>query len=524
MSEKILVRGVNWIGDAVMSLPALKALRKARPEASISLLIKPSIAPVFDRNPDIDEIIFYGEEFKGITGRLRLAGVLRGNGFSKAILFQNAFDAALIAFLAGIPERVGYNRDARGLLLTRRVPFDRDDRKIHHTGYYLGLLTKAGIIDSKPGLPMPPWIYLSPEERLSARDTLSRLKRPILGINPGATYGPAKRWFPERFADVAARFIDDTGGGVVVFGGRDERHMADGIEVRIIRGRGQRPSSTTPDSPLTSHVLNLSGKTSLRELISLVSECDTLISNDSGPMHIAYAVGTPLVALFGSTDPKLTGPVNGANIVLKADLPCSPCFERACRNNDMRCMNDITTDDVCMAVKEILPYRSAVFFDRDGTLCRDMDYLNRWEDFKVFPDVSSINVLKNKGFLLIGVSNQSGVARGLVDESFVKMVNRVFIERYGFDDFYYCPHHPDEHCPCRKPEPGMLFEARERYRIDLKASYVVGDKDSDMILAKSVGAKGIFVLTGQQEKPSHADFVAKNLTSAVDFIVRDRGL
>ncbi len=523
MSKKILVRGVNWIGDAVMSLPALKALRKACPESSISLLVRPSIAPIFDRNPDIDEIILYGEEFKGITGRLRLAGVLRGKGFSKAILFQNAFDAALIAFLAGIPERVGYNRDGRGLLLTGPITFDNEDRRVHHRDYYLDLLTKAGISDSKPNPPIAPWIYLSLEERLSARNVLSRLKRPILGINPGAAYGPAKRWYPERFARVANWFINDTGGGVVIFGGKDDLSTAEEIEIKI-RVWSDQSSVRRPHNFLTSHLLNLSGKTSLRGLISLISECDILLSNDSGPMHIAYAVGTPLAVIFGSTDPKLTGPVNGANVVLKADLACSPCFERTCRNNDMRCMNDITPDDACSAIKRLLPERPAVFFDRDGTLCRDTGYLNRWEDFKVFPEISSINILKNKGFLLIGVSNQSGVAKGLVDESFVKMVNRVFIEGYGFDDFYYCPHHPDEHCPCRKPEPGMLFEAREGHRIDLKASYVVGDKDSDMILAKSVGAKGIFVLTGQQEESSHADFVAKDLKVAVDFIVRDRGL
>ncbi|GAB4419684.1 MAG: lipopolysaccharide heptosyltransferase II [Thermodesulfovibrionales bacterium] len=519
MSEKILVRGVNWIGDAVMSLPALKALRKACPESSISLLVKPSIAPIFDRNPDIDEIILYGEEFKGITGRLRLAGVLRGKGFSRAILFQNAFDAALIAFLAGIPERVGYNRDGRGMLLTGPIPFDNEDRRMHHTDYYLDLLTRAGISDSKPNPPIAPWIYLSLEERLSARNALSELKRPILGISPGAAYGSAKRWFPDRFAEVADWFINDTGGSVVIFGGKDEASIAEEIEKLVITQKSNNSLLVTRHS-----LLNLSGKTSLRELISLISECDVILSNDSGAMHIAYAVGTPLVAMFGSTDPKLTGPLKGVNVVLKADLACSPCFERTCRDNDMKCMYNITTDDVYLAIKKILPERPAVFFDRDGTLCRDSGYLNRWEDFKVFPEIYSLNILKNNGFLLIGVSNQSGVARGLVDESFAREVNKVFVSRYGFDDFYYCPHHPDEHCPCRKPEPGMLFEAREGHRIDLKASYVVGDKDSDMILAKSVGAKGIFVLTGQQEGSSHADFVAKDLRDAVDFIVRDRGL
>jgi heptosyltransferase-2 len=503
-SEKILIRGVNWIGDAVMTIPAIKALKKAYPKSEISLLVKETVAPIFYNNPNIDEIILYENTFKGFAGKIRLAQKLRKKGFSKAFLFQNAFDAAFIAFLAGIPQRIGYNRDGRGFLLTKAIPFDNDDRKIHHIDYYLNIIKSAGKIADYSN----PWIYMLIDERLSARNTLSGLRKPVLGINPGATYGSSKRWLPERFAEVANWFIKDNNGSVLIFGGHSEIEIADEIDIKV-----------DPEFRASGNVLNMAGKTSVRELISLIAECDVFVTNDSGPMHIAYAVQTPLVAIFGSTDPVLTGHVGCGNIVLKADFDCSPCFERTCKNNDLRCMYAITSEDVYFAVKDMLPHRNAVFFDRDGTLCKDANYLSNWEDFHVFPDIKSLNALKDKGFKLIGISNQSGIARGLVDEQFTLQVNQTFVDKYGFDNFYFCPHHPDENCSCRKPEPGMLFTARADHKINLRESYVVGDKDTDMLLAKAVGARGILVTTGKQQESEHADFVAKSLKEVVDIIL-----
>jgi heptosyltransferase-2 len=163
----------------------------------------------------------------------------------------------------------------------------------------------------------------------------------------------------------------------------------------------------------------------------------------------------------------------------------------------------------------------AVFFDRDGTLCHDADYLNTWHDFKVFDDISHLNSLILHEFMLIGLTNQSGIARGLVEESFAREVNRHFITHHGFADFYYCPHHPDEGCGCRKPGTGMLTRAATEHHVDPKRSYVVGDKDSDMLLAKAVGAKAVLVQTGKQQESAHADFIAKDLEEAVQLILDD---
>ena len=500
--KNLLVRGVNWIGDAVMTLPALRLLRKALPEARISLLVRPWVAPLFEKDPNVDEIIIYGDEYRGIIGKIKLARMLNKKGFCSAVLFQNAFDAAFIAFLAGIKGRVGYNRDVRSFLLTTAVPVPQNERKVHHINYYLNLLEQLGIKEEYSA----PYLYLSLDERLSARNLLKDMRRPILGINPGAEYGSAKRWFPERFAEVANWFLKDTKGSAVIFGGRNEVGIAQEINKLI------------PENKLL-----LAGETSLRELVSLISECDVFVTNDSGPLHIAYAVGTPLVAIFGSTDPELTGPPpeaeGSSNVVITPSLSCSPCFERTCKNNDMRCMYAVTSDDVYLGIKKILPSSPAVFFDRDGTLCGDVGYLNKHDDLQIFTDINTVKLLKERGFKLIGVSNQSGIARGLIKKDFVREVNKIFIERYDFDDFYYCPHHPAEHCPCRKPEPGMLLRARAKHGIDLKRSFVVGDKEADMILAKAVGAKGIFVKTGQDKESLSADYKAKDLREAVNWIL-----
>ncbi|GAB4389847.1 MAG: lipopolysaccharide heptosyltransferase II [Thermodesulfovibrionales bacterium] len=501
MGENILVRGVNWVGDAVMTMPAIRALGKAKADGRLSLLVKPSVAALFEKDPHVDEVILYDDRYGGVYGRMRLARELRGKGFTWAVLLQNAFDAAAIAYLAGIPRRDGYGRDGRSFLLTRPVPYDGQDRRVHHVDYYLELLAALGI----PAPRYHPWVYLALEERLRAREALKALRRPVVGVNPGAAYGPAKEWPAEKFAELAGRVAGELGGSVVVFG----KEVSDAS--RKIEGAAQNPG----------HVLSMAGKTTLRELSALISECDAFVSNDSGPMHLAYAAMTPLVAIFGSTDPCLTGPVGKGSVVVREAADCAPCFERQCPRPRVECMENIAVDDVMGALSGLLPGRRAVFFDRDGTLNEDTGYLNKWDDFKELPYIEDLKLLKDKGFMLVGITNQSGVARGIIEEGFVGEVNQRFMERHGFDAFYHCPHHPDEHCPCRKPSPGMFLEARHDHRIDLKGSYMVGDRESDMAAARAVGARGVFVRTGHDTDAPDADFVVGDLREAVRIILED---
>lgn len=504
MSDKVLVRGVNWVGDAVMSMPAIRAIRRAMPGACISLLVRPWVAPLFEKSLDIDDIILYDDRYKGISGKFALSGALKREKYDRAILLQNAFDAAAIAALARIPERVGYDRDYRGFLLTKAIHFSGEDRRMHHIDYYLELLRRAGIA----AYYSVPWIELSLDERRWARDKIKTLRRPVIGVNAGAQFGPAKRWMPERFAELVDRVANELGGSTVVFGGPADAVLAENIIGLASANAGR--------------AVSLAGNTTLRELVALISECDALVTTDSGPMHIGYATRTPLVAIFGSTEPALTGPVGYGFRVIQHRTDCAPCFKRKCTEKEaMRCMEAVTVDEVFSALRSLLPSNRAVFFDRDGTLCQYAEYLNDWDNFKVMDDIISLNNLINKEFKLIGVTNQSGIARGIVKEDFVREADAVFTEKYGFSDFYYCPHHPDEHCSCRKPEPEMLFRARAEHGVDLKASYVVGDREPDMLLARAAGAKAVLIESDRADASVEADFRARNLAEAVDWILKD---
>ncbi len=510
--KKILVRGVNWIGDAVMTLPALRVLRSGYPEALIHLMVKEWVVPVFENSPLLDGFVEYRNEYRGVTGKLTGARRLRKRRYDGAFLFQNAFDAAILAYLAGIPERIGYNRDSRGFLLTKAIPVTPETKRLHHTLYYLNLLGEAGL---EPVYRLP-WIYLSTGERVKGREILKDLPRPVVILNPGAAYGSAKRWPEENFAILAGKILEDLGGSVVITGSGAEEETAGRIADLLNRDLAE------------GRLLNLAGKTSLRELVTILSQADGVVSNDSGPMHLAYAVGAPLVAIFGSTDPGLTGPPSSVHpedkgypseaefglrdVVVKADIDCSPCFERKCPKGSVPCLRRVSPETVFDALAGVIPTARAVFFDRDGTLCRDADYLRRMEDLEVFPEVASLKRLKDKGFMLIGVSNQSGIARGLVEREFNERVNDIFLKRYGFDAFYYCPHHPAENCACRKPSPGMALKARRDLNIDLRSSVVVGDKDSDMEFARNIGAEAVLVRTGKDTVSGYADRVFDNLS------------
>jgi heptosyltransferase-2 len=520
--KKILIRGVNWIGDAVLTIPAIKAIRKAFPDARISLLVRPWVAEIFEGNPDINEVILYEDRFNSITGKFKLAMILRAKGFDTAILLQNAFDAALLAWLSGVPERIGYSRDYRRMLLTKAVPVktvpssqfpvlsskNKDIPKQHHVYYYMNLLKESLNIETKN---IEPSIYLTEEEIQQAKNFFNselgtQNSKLIVGINPGATYGSAKRWMPERFAELIHRIIGELDGRVVLFGSKSEVEI-----VREISSKFQVPSSK---------LLNMTGKTTLRELAALISECDAFITNDSGPMHIASALHVPIVAMFGSTDKRITGPIGEGHKVVSKDISCSPCLQRECPEGHLKCMTDITTEDVFNALLKVLPGYKAVFLDRDGTLIEDAGYLDSFNNLKIFEGTfENLQRLKKAGFKLIGVTNQSGVARGLISEGFVRESNAYLQKTLGIEDFYYCPHHPDERCQCRKPEPMLLRKASLRHKINLKASYVIGDKTLDMLLARAVGAKGVLVLTGHDRESKEADFIAKNLTEAVDWIL-----
>ncbi len=514
-SQKILIRGVNWIGDAVLTIPAVHSIRRSFPDAHISLLVKPWVAEVFKESPDIDEIILYETTHKGIRGKLKLAKKLRQEKFDIAILLQNAFDAALITWRAGIPERIGYKRDGRSFLLTNSVPVQKDILGRHQVYYYQNLLRSADIDTTDT----QPYMYLTANERKWARNlvssSFSNRRVPLIGINPGATYGSAKRWLPERFADLVIRIMNELNGRVILFGGPSEVEIANEIITEI-----NRLKIKLKIEQYGSRLLVMSGKTTLRELGALISECDLFVTNDSGPMHMASALHVPTVAIFGSTNWEATGPFGPGHRVITKKMHCSPCMERECPEGHLKCMSEITAEDVFSAIKEILPNKRAVFLDKDGTLIEDKNYLNNFDDLSIFRGArGNMKKLKGAGFSLIGVTNQSGIARGIVDEQFVRESNAYLQNELSLDDFYYCPHHPDDRCACRKPEPLLPLMARLKHKINLKSSYVIGDKESDILLANNVGATGVLLSPTPLFERSSAVYIAKDLNDAVRWVL-----
>ena len=337
-ADNILIRGTNWIGDAVMTLPAIAAIRNTFPRAKITILVKPWVADVFKFCPDVDDIMLYHQPgvHDGMLGILRLAGDLKERKFDTAILLQNAIEAAIISRLAGIPNRAGYNSDGRGFLLTHAVKRTKTVRKLHQIDYYLEMVKALGC--QPVGREAVLTLGKNAEcqaERLLARHGLQD-NRPLVGIAPGASYGPAKKWFPERFALVADRLIDAFSAQVMLFGS-----SADKESVAQVQQNAKFPLCT------------LAGTTNLTETMALIARCRLFISNDSGLMHLAGAMGIPVIAIFGSTNPEATSPPGHKNMIIHKDVSCSPCLKPVCPT-DFRCMDLIRVDDVYEAAVRML--------------------------------------------------------------------------------------------------------------------------------------------------------------------------
>lgn len=334
--NRILVRATNWVGDAVMSLPALRALRQQFPQAHISILAKPWVADLYRREPFCDELIAYTP--RTMSEKWAAARALRPHRFDTAILLQNAFEAAAVAYAAGIPERIGYGRDGRGFLLTHAIPVPRPGEiPRHERFYYLELLRRARIVAE---LPQNDAIRLegAPAARAAGLERFRELGlgEIVIGVSPGAAYGTAKRWLAERFADSANRVANELGASVAIFGSKDERELCESVAASI-----------------TSPVKNFAGETSLAEFIDLAAACRVYLTNDSGAMHIASALGVPTVAVFGATDDETTGPTGPLARVVREPVECSPCLKRECPI-DHRCMTRVSAARVAEVALELL--------------------------------------------------------------------------------------------------------------------------------------------------------------------------
>ncbi len=334
MTQKIIIRIPNWLGDAVMASDAIQTFREWRADDRIALLGTPAALDVYATPSNGFERIPFDRKGKDSdwSGLMKMAEHLRRERFDEGYLLTNSFSSALLFLMGGVRKRIGYAGQWRSMLLTKSV--QPSEERIHQAEKYDYLLNPNG-----HGI-LQPAIHIFPEERELARQRLEQkdcLGRLRIGMAVGAAYGPAKRWPPERFAELARKCVERFDAKVLLFGSEAELELAE--SVREQAGPG---------------TINLAGGTTLREFFSLLQQCRVVVCNDSGAMHAAASLGTPVVALFGSTNPAVTGPLGASIRIVHKALPCAPCFERTCPLQHTDCLQAITTDDVLEPIDALL--------------------------------------------------------------------------------------------------------------------------------------------------------------------------
>jgi heptosyltransferase-2 len=325
---------VNWVGDTVLSYPTVQQLKIFFPKSHLAILIPAYLVDLWKTFPYVDEIIPFQKK-KGIGSiweDINLSQSLKERNFDLAVILPRSFRSAFHIYLARIPIRIGYQSEGRSFFLTHGIRRIQGVLCNHRVYYYLKLIEPLGKIESPPS----PHIFLREEDRRWADRALKDLGipegKPLIGMNPGATYGLAKCWYPDRFGELGKRLAEKWEAKILLFG-KEEEHP---IVYEILRHLGTRG-------------VDLAGKTGLLQLAALLQRCTLLVTNDTGTMHVAAAVGTSIVALFGSTSPLTTGPWGKNHVVVRKDVPCSPCWKRICPT-DHQCMELITVDEVEEAV------------------------------------------------------------------------------------------------------------------------------------------------------------------------------
>lgn len=319
----------NWIGDSVCATPIIAALRRAYPQAKITAMCRGHIASLFARDPAIDALFSFSpngtlcrrEDARNLRKKLRMGQ------YDLGLLLTHSFSSAWQFWTGKVKKRVGFNKDGRRLFLTTALALPK--QREHIVATYQRLLAPLGIQESMS----PPKLYVTDKEKQEARRFLAQYcvqsDHVLIGVHPGAAYGSAKCWLPERFRALSERLLACNPSYVLLFLGSVEQKE---LIQRIAKD-------------LPARVVTLAGQTNLRQLMALMTQLDVLVTNDSGPMHIADGLAIPVVALFGSTDPRKTHPYRQKESVISVQPACAPCFQRVCPI-DLRCMKGITVDRV----------------------------------------------------------------------------------------------------------------------------------------------------------------------------------
>ncbi len=317
---RILIRSSTWLGDAVMSVPAVRAIKQGRPDAHVTVLAPEKLAPIWKLISEVDEVLSLPN--KSLFAAMRL--IRNRPRFDVAILFPNSLRSGLEVLF--VPRKAGYRGHTRAWLLNQIV---REPRRPgppeHHALRFLRIADDCGADVDLSRLP-----------KLSSPQASNLRLQTSLGLCPGAEYGPAKRWLPERFADVAESISNGSKAKWILLGTKNDAAVGETIAAKL----GEK-------------CVNRIGQTTLEELISELRNCRALLTNDTGTMHLAALLGLPVVAIFGSTEPQLTGPLGQNHLIVRHHVECSPCFLRECPI-DFRCMKEVTTQEVVNAMMSIL--------------------------------------------------------------------------------------------------------------------------------------------------------------------------
>jgi len=336
--ERILVKEVNWLGDLVMSLPALRAVRRAFPDARLSVLVKEELASFFGAARWLDEVIPYrlGRSLRGLADRRYVVAEIRARRFDLAILFPRSFESAFWTALARVPRRVGFTADGRGLMLTHKTARPAALFRDHQLNDYLYLLRHTLGIEGDAGAIVPD---VHEAHRAAMREWLAASRRssgPLIALAVAAAYGPAKEWPAARYSALIDRLAERHGAECVLVGAPAERARCEMVAAGSRRG-----------------ALIAAGQASVGQAVALLALCSGFAGNDSGAMHVAAALGVPTIGIFASTNPQRTGPVGARARALYHPIACSPCLDRTCRFGHYECLRQVSVEEVEAALVEM---------------------------------------------------------------------------------------------------------------------------------------------------------------------------
>jgi heptosyltransferase-2 len=521
---KVLVIRFSSLGDVILTTPVLDALKENYRDSEIYFLTKQKYQGLFEADPRINSVIYFQPEDKdkGVAGLFRLIKRLNQEKFDLIVDLHSNLRSFFIRTLVKAQKKARYNK--RLITRLQMVYFKKwNVNSITTVESYLKSLEKIGIKIENRG----PGLFVDHQEKIWAKQFLSQVgfkeRELLVGIAPGAKW-EMKKWGKDKFSSVAKKLSQDLPAKILLVGDKNDQNLIEDIKDYV----GENKVIQAVNLPLD-------------KLMVLIERCEAFISNDSGPMHLASALGVPTIGIFGPTSPNLGFSPSWLNDkAFWAGVECSPCSlhgKKECVREKRFCMDEIMPKEVMEEAKRIINADKVIFLDRDGTLTVEKDFVSEIEQVEFIPGTKeALKMLQELGYKLVIISNQSGIGRKIMTEKQVEKINDFILEEFEnegikIEGIYYCPHHPENNCNCRKPKTGLIEKALLKHNLKLKGSWVIGDKLSDVLLGKNIRAKSILVLTGYGEEVrekiesssevypwQRPDYIAKDLLDAALYI------